>query len=80
MLNLGCLERRKKKGAEGAKKAQRGYCPFLGLCRDRAFWLCVVTSVATKLSSSVSRHGPLCRDMVHRLQRVVGSRQGFSWL
>ena len=43
--NLGCLER-KKKGVGSTEKAQRGYCPFLGLgrdrgflCRDRAFWI-----------------------------------------
>ena len=41
MLNLGCLERRKKKGAEGAKKAQRGYCPF---------WVCVVIELSGSMS------------------------------
>ena len=57
LLNLGCLER-KKKGAGGAAKTQRGYCPLASLgrnrgflCRDRAFWFCVATW------SFVSRHG-----------------------
>ena len=38
-----------------------------------------VFSVATELSGSVSRHGSLCRDMVHRMHVVARSRQGFSW-
>ena len=36
--------------AVGAEKAQKGYCTLVGLrrdrgflCRDRAFWFCVVT-------------------------------------
>ena len=29
--------------------------------------------VATKFSGTVSRHGSLCREIVHRLQRVAGS-------
>ena len=41
----------------------------------------VVTKVfffTTELSSSMSQHGSLCRNMVHRLQAVAGSPQGFS--
>ena len=57
---------RKKKKVGGAEKAQRSYNPFAGLGRDKAFWLCVATWF-------------LCRDMVPKLQAVVGSRQGFSW-
>ena len=35
--------------------------------------------VATEFSSIVSRHGSLCCDIVHRLQRVARSQHGFSW-
>ena len=27
----------------------------------------------------MSRHGSLCRDIVHKLQRVAGSQKEFSW-
>ena len=34
-------------------------------------------SIATELSDSVLRHSSLFRNMVHRLQRVVGSRHSY---
>ena len=49
----------------GAEKAQIGYCMRGSMGRDRDF------QVATELLV-------ICRDMVPKLQVVVGSRQGFS--
>ena len=37
---------------------------------DKEFW------VVTEPSSSLSRHGPLCRDMVHRLEVAPELRHG----
>ena len=31
----------KKRKFGGAEKARVGYCPFLGLWRDKEFWPCV---------------------------------------
>ena len=59
--------RKKKKELEMEEKGQKGYYPLAGLGPDRGF-LC-----SDRASGFVSRHGSLCRDMVPRLQAVVGS-------
>ena len=41
MLNLGCLERKKKERIGDAERPRKGYCPFSGLGRDVV--LCVAT-------------------------------------
>ena len=43
-------------------------------------WVWVTTEVffvVIELSSSVSRHGSLCRDMVHGCRRLLGRDRGF---
>ena len=50
---------------------QAGYCQFSALGRDRGF------SVATELFGSVSQLGPLCCNMVLRLQASLGLDRRF---
>ena len=70
MLNLGCLERKKRKELEMQKGPERATALF-------PVWVAIeVFSIAIKLSSSVSRQSSLCRDKVRRLQAVLGRDKG----
>ena len=67
LLNLGCLERKKKE----LEVQQR---PREATARWPVWVATKVFSVVTELFGSVSRHRPLCCDMVPRLQAVSGLR------
>ena len=68
-IEFRVLRKKNKRGVRGAEKAQKGYGMLGNLGCDRDFLGC------DRAFGSMSRYGYLCRDILLRLQEVVGSRQ-----
>ena len=70
-MNLRCLERKKKK-VGGVSRLREATAHFRAWVATKVFF------VVADFSGSMSQHGPLCRNMVPRLQALLGRNRGFS--